>query len=172
MSKNTPETKPKLRNSKKFRLAVLILLIILVIVLYFRNVNVSNLTTIEGAQSELQANYKPDTWEKKLLIGIGSLLGIGVGLEATGNDIDLGKLMETGSLSASRVLRDKDGNVVDASSPLAKNAKYTDEYNCSDFATQSEAQKFFDNAGGVAGDVNRLDGDKDGEACESLPKGR
>ena len=30
---------------------------------------------------------------------------------------------------------------------------------------------FFDKAGGVSKDTNRLDGDNDGEACESLPKG-
>jgi hypothetical protein len=51
-------------------------------------------------------------------------------------------------------------------------AKYTNEYNCDDFATQPEAQAFFEKSGGVAGDTNRLDGNKDGQACESLPKGK
>ena len=39
--------------------------------------------------------------------------------------------------------------------------------NCSDFATQAEAQAFFNAAG--PGDPHRLDSDGDGVACESLP---
>ena len=38
---------------------------------------------------------------------------------------------------------------------------------CSDFATQREAQAFFRRAG--PGDPHRLDGDGDGRACETLP---
>nr|WP_322822036.1 MBL fold metallo-hydrolase [Chloroflexus sp.] len=41
--------------------------------------------------------------------------------------------------------------------------------NCSDFATQAEAQAFFLANGGPARDPHRLDGDDDGIACESLP---
>jgi hypothetical protein len=62
-------------------------------------------------------------------------------------------------------MRDKEGNAVQSG------GKYTDEYNCADFTTQAEAQKFFVNAGGVSKDMNNLDGDNDGVACESLPKG-
>ena len=40
---------------------------------------------------------------------------------------------------------------------------------CGDFATQAEAQAFFEAAGGPDSDRHRLDGDKDGVACESLP---
>lgn len=40
------------------------------------------------------------------------------------------------------------------------------DYNCSDFSTQAEAQKVFDAS---PGDPYRLDGDQDGEVCESLP---
>jgi micrococcal nuclease len=40
---------------------------------------------------------------------------------------------------------------------------------CSDFATQDEAQRFFIAAGGPDRDPHRLDGDHDGIACESLP---
>ena len=40
---------------------------------------------------------------------------------------------------------------------------------CSDFETQPEAQRFFEQAGGPAQDPHRLDGDGDGRACESLP---
>ena len=42
-------------------------------------------------------------------------------------------------------------------------------YNCSDFNTQVEAQGVFEYCGGVANDIHRLDADKDGIACESLP---
>lgn len=38
---------------------------------------------------------------------------------------------------------------------------------CSDFANQEEAQKYHDEQGGNT----RLDGDKDGEACECLEGG-
>ena len=41
--------------------------------------------------------------------------------------------------------------------------------NCSDFSTQAEAQEWFDTYLPHYGDVARLDGDGDGEACESLP---
>ena len=41
--------------------------------------------------------------------------------------------------------------------------------NCSDFSTQAEAQEWFDTYFPHYGDVARLDGDGDGEACESLP---
>ncbi len=42
-------------------------------------------------------------------------------------------------------------------------------YNCSDFSTHAEAQRAFETCGGVSNDIHRLDGDKDGAACESLP---
>lgn len=42
-------------------------------------------------------------------------------------------------------------------------------YNCTDFKTHNEAQKVFEYCGGVNNDVHRLDQDKDGIACESLP---
>ena len=44
------------------------------------------------------------------------------------------------------------------------------DYNCSDFATQTQAQAFFIQNGGPARDPYRLDGDKDGVACEDLRK--
>lgn len=42
------------------------------------------------------------------------------------------------------------------------------DYNCSDFATQQQAQEFFVKNGGPSHDPYRLDGDKDGIACEDL----
>jgi len=103
---------------------------------------------------------------KPILIILLAILAGAFGLEATNNDWDLGKLMSGSSFEEAKVMRDKEGNVV------TSGGKYTDEYNCDDFKTQVEAQKFFDNSGGVSGDTNRLDGDKDGIACESLPKGQ
>ncbi len=95
------------------------------------------------------------------------LLGA-LGLEATNNDWDLGKILSGQSVSQSKVLRDKDGNITED----ASKGKATDEYNCDDFASQSQSQKFFVNAGGLSKDTNRLDGDNDGQACESLPVGK
>jgi len=42
-------------------------------------------------------------------------------------------------------------------------------YNCTDFKTHAEAQEVFEYCGGVNNDVHKLDQDKDGLACESLP---
>ena len=44
-----------------------------------------------------------------------------------------------------------------------------DDKDCSDFDTQPEAQRFFERH--QPGDPHRLDGDGNGEACESLPGG-
>jgi len=40
---------------------------------------------------------------------------------------------------------------------------------CSDFVTQVEAQAFYEAQGGPWRDPHRLDGDRDGVACETLP---
>lgn len=97
------------------------------------------------------------------------------GLEVTENDLDLGTLVETGSIQESKIVRDEDGNFlfdkfgeITTDSSLGKMA---DDYNCDDFDTRPEAQTFFEKVGGTDNDLNRLDGDKDGEACESLPVG-
>ena len=103
---------------------------------------------------------------KGVFIGIIVILLGALGLEGTSNDWDIGKLMSGSSMAEAKVLRDKEGNIV------TSGGKPTDEYNCDDFSTQPESQKFFKNAGGPSTDTNRLDGDNDGEACESLPKGK
>ena len=107
--------------------------------------------------------------KKILLIVFGGVLVIllaALGLEATNNDWDISKLLNGSSWADAKVMRDKSGNVVESG------GKYTDEYNCSDFTTQPEAQIFFKNAGGPSTDTNGLDGDNDGVACESLPNGK
>src|SRR3954452_348056 len=40
---------------------------------------------------------------------------------------------------------------------------------CADFSSQREAQDYFLSIGGPASDPDRLDGDSDGQACDSLP---
>ncbi len=106
---------------------------------------------------------------KPVLIGLVVILLGAFGLESTNNDWDLGKLISGSSMEEAKVLRDKQGNVVPEGTVGAKSE---DEYNCSDFSTQIEAQAFFDKAGGVARDTNRLDGNRDGVACQDLPKGK
>ncbi|MBI2030261.1 thermonuclease family protein [Candidatus Kaiserbacteria bacterium] len=56
--------------------------------------------------------------------------------------------------------------------PAPSASQYTcsaNTYNCSDFSTHVEAQAVFDMCGGVGHDIHKLDSNKDGEACESLP---
>lgn len=125
---------------------------------------------------------------KPILITLLALLAGAFGLEVSNNDWDVGSILSGNSAKDSKVIRDANGNVQrDASGKVltrirrdkqgnvvADNqagGKYTDEYNCSDFKTQPEAQSFFAKAGGTSKDTNRLDGDGDGVACESLPKG-
>ncbi len=43
-----------------------------------------------------------------------------------------------------------------------------DKYNCGDFNTHNEAQSIYEACGGTSNDIHGLDGDGDGEACESL----
>ena len=43
------------------------------------------------------------------------------------------------------------------------------KYNCTSFKTQKEAQAAFDYCGGASNDIHKLDSNKDGQACESLP---
>jgi|SRR5690606_37736402 len=52
--------------------------------------------------------------------------------------------------------------------PRSNNPQGPDR-DCSDFKTQAEAQAFYEAAGGPDRDPHRLDPDKDGVACESLP---
>ena len=44
---------------------------------------------------------------------------------------------------------------------------FAQDYDCGDFNTHDEAQRFFERAG--PGDPHRLDRDNDGIACETLP---
>lgn len=55
------------------------------------------------------------------------------------------------------------------STPSLRYDPFGPDRDCSDFATQREAQAFFEAAGGPERDPYRLDSDGDGIACESLP---
>ncbi len=117
----------------------------------------------------------PKKYYKFVKGGLGVIIALLVaafGLEFTENDFDLGALLSGKGLSGSKVLRDSDGNInFDGVSPLVVNCE-ADEYNCSDFTYQEQAQDVMERCGGAGKDVNRLDGDGDGVACESLPKSK
>ncbi len=151
-TEKTPSKVQKLRGNRKFRLGLIFILLVIVAVLFV-------------------------VWEKAriaLAIAFIALLAA-LGLEVSQNDWDLGKLWGTKSFQESKVSRDESGNILfdkfgNITTDSSKGKK-ADEYNCDDFKTNPEAQSFFEKVGGTENDLNRLDGDKDGEACESLPKG-
>lgn len=150
-NKKTGSAFSRLRGNRNFRLGLILVLMIIAAILFF-------------------------FWEKAriaLVIAFIALLAA-FGLEASQTDFDLGKLLQTGSLQQSKVSRDESGNILfDSNGNITTDStkgKKADEYNCSDFSTQPQAQSFFEKIGGTEKDLNRLDGDKDGTACESLPK--
>lgn len=143
----------KLRYNHTFRLVLIVVLMAIIAILFF-------------------------FWKKAriALVVIFITLLAALGLEVSQKDWDLQKLWNTKSFQQSEVSRDERGNILfDKLGNIttdAKVGKKADEYNCNDFTTQAEAQAFYQKVGGVGNDVNRLDGDKDGTACESLPKGK
>jgi len=112
------------------------------------------------------------TWAKVILGVVIALLLGAFGMEASKHDYDMGTLMRTGSFSAAQIQRDANGNLDPTSVDAFCNAQEQD-YNCSDFKTQPEAQAVYDRCKmlGKNMDVYHLDGDHDGVVCESLPKG-
>ncbi len=151
-SPKSPSKLKKLRYNRNFRIGLILVLMLIVAILFF-------------------------VWEKAriaLVVAFIALLAA-LGLEVSQTDFDLGKLLQTGSLQESKIARDESGNILfDEFGEITTDAtkgKGADEYNCEDFDTQPKAQNFYQKVGGLGNDVNRLDGDKDGEACESLPVG-
>ena len=131
------------RQNKKSRLIIIIGLLILVSVIAF-------------------FFEKTRMW----MLGIGAILLIALGLEATNTDVDLGKLVETGSLSESMIQRDENGKALYGAT-CEENV-----YNCSNFKTQPEAQEVYDTCTSAENrDRHGLDRDGDGIACQSLPAG-
>lgn len=112
------------------------------------------------------------TWAKVIVgVVIAILLGA-FGMEASKHDYDVATLVKTGSFSAAQIQRDESGNLDPVSVDAFCNAEQQD-YNCSDFKTQPEAQSVYDRCKtlGKNMDVYHLDGDHDGMVCEALPKG-
>ena len=141
MSEKLKVTKfSKIRRSKNFRLILIVILLAIVAALYF-------------------------LWGKfrAVLIGLFIVLLTALGLEVSSNDWDLGKLLQTGSFSESKVEKNSQGNWMIGDRCDANN------FNCDDFEYQEDAQYIFEECDGH-GDINRLDGDNDGMVCEHLPK--
>src|SRR5690349_8361825 len=148
----SPTKVQKLRGNRRFRLWLIaaLLAIVAILFIFFEKLRVV------------------------LVIAFIALLAA-FGLEFSQNDFDLKTLWQTKSLEESKISRDESGNILfDKFGEITTDAskgKKADDYNCDDFSTQPEAQAFFEKVGGVGNDVNRLDGNKDGDACESLPQG-
>ncbi|PID83387.1 hypothetical protein CSB11_01175 [Candidatus Campbellbacteria bacterium] len=131
----------KARRNSKYRISLIIILIILAGILFY---------------------FVKNGTMKIVLGAIMALLATALGMEATGNDYDVQKLIETKSFKESKVEK-KNGywKIGDDCN--------VDNLNCSDFQYQEDAQDFYESCGGA--NANRLDGnDQDGKACESLPK--
>lgn len=147
-----PTKSQRLRGNRKFRLWLIagLMAVVVVLFVFFEKLRIF------------------------LVVAFVALLAA-LGMEFSQNDWDLQKLLETKSFEQSKVSRDAGGNILfDKLGNITTDktaGKKADDYNCADFSTQPEAQQFFLKVGGVGNDVNRLDGNKDGEACESLPKG-
>ncbi|HIP49899.1 MAG TPA: hypothetical protein EYG99_00435 [Candidatus Pacebacteria bacterium] len=133
----------KLRRSKKFRISIIIVLIIVAGIIFF-------------------------LWEKARIAALIAIIALlaALGLEATENDWDLGKVIETGSMSEAKIQRDDGGNLIIGA---MCNPDDTFDYNCDDFSTQEEAQSVYDKCFQNGLDVHGLDGNGDGVACQNLP---
>lgn len=156
-SNKTADTQPKvskiqeLRGNHKVRIGVILVLMAIVAVMFV-------------------------FWTKARIALVVAFIALAaaLGLEVGKTDFDLGKMIQTGSVQESKVSRDSTGNILfdklgNITTDTTK-GKQANDYNCSDFSNQPEAQSFFEKVGGTKNDVNRLDGNKDGQACESLPK--
>ena len=96
------------------------------------------------------------------LVAIFVLLLATLGLEVSGNDWDLGKLIESGSFEESKIEKTESG-VWQIGDDCNLNL-----LNCSNFEYQEDAQALFESCGGPENDPNNLDGDDDGLVCEAL----
>lgn len=138
-----------IRNSHKVRLWVVGGLLVVAIALFF---------------------FVKGTAAKVVLGVVIAVLLTAFGMEATKTDYDLGKAIQTGSLSAAKIQRDDKGNLINVDAFC--NAEKAD-YNCSDFRTQPEAQSVYNRCKGLGKnmDIYRLDGNNNGLVCEALPQG-
>lgn len=84
-----------------------------------------------------------------------------LGMEISGTDVDLGKLIETGSFKEALVTKTENGTW------LIGECQKKANFNCNNFKYQDEAQALFDACGGIKNDIHGLDRDKDGIVCEA-----
>lgn len=143
------DTFQKARGNKNTRLVVLLIIIAIAAGMWYYGNKTDNKTLKTGAAV------------------VGGVAGLATGLEVADTDFDLKTLWETGSLKESLLERDTDGNLLNTQRICDAQSEGYYDYNCDDFATQGEAQKVYEQCGT---DVSRLDGDKDGIVCESLPQ--
>ncbi|PID52446.1 MAG: hypothetical protein CR972_02035 [Candidatus Moraniibacteriota bacterium] len=132
----------KMRRSKKVRFSIIIILLVIAGIVFV-------------------------LWEKArvgALIAIFALLAA-FGLEAMETDWDIGKAIETGSMSKAKIQRDESGNLIIGA--MCDDPDF--DYNCDDFTWQEEAQDVMETCNKKGVDTHRLDGDGNGVACQSLP---
>ena len=110
------------------------------------------------------------TWAKVAIGAMIALLMVAFGMEVNQKDYNVGTLIKTGSFSAAQIQRDAQGNLLPESVDAFCNATKQD-YNCSDFKTQPEAQAVYARCKtlGKNMDVYHLDGNNNGIVCEALP---
>lgn len=130
----------KLRRSKTTRLLLIVFLLVLV-----------------GLIALL---FEKTRW---IMIGAGIILLTAFGLEISNTDLDLGKLIQTGSVQDSVIKRTENGDLL-----LGIVCDEGNVYNCSDFANQAEAQEVFEACNWGSNDIHGLDRDKNGIACQGL----
>jgi len=133
----------KTRRSKKVRITVIIILLIIAGAIFF-------------------------LWEKARIGAIIAIIALlaALGLEVSNNDWDLGKAIQTGSMSEAKIQRDDSGNLIMGA---MCNPDENFDYNCDDFSTQEEAQAVYEKCSKNGLDIHGLDGDGNGVACQSLP---
>lgn len=134
------KTLAKWRRSKKHRIGIIIILLIIVGVLFYL--------------------FEKTRW---IMVGAAVLLMAALGMEVAETDVDLGKLIETKSLSESMVKRTENGNLI-----LGATCAEENTFNCDDFADQAEAQEVFEACDWGETDIHGLDRNKDGIACNAL----
>ena len=108
--------------------------------------------------------------KKGIVLAVIVLLLGALGMEVSNKDFDLGALLQGKSFKEAEMQRDAKGNLTGKSLGTVCGDEKKDEYNCSDFDYQEDAQAKMEECLAFGKDVNRLDGDKDGVACEALPK--
>lgn len=159
MATEQQQTPPTRRFSKSRMMRILVVLLIIIILLYF----------FGGLPKR----------SKQILVGTGIVAVTALWIEVFDYDLDLETLWKTGDIQESRVQNVKWVKLV--WSCVVKDA--SDDLNCANFTTQSEAQAVYEKCVDKIKEYNSdvddeaikkldfygLDGDKDGTVCEHLP---